>query len=478
MIVLRLLVMGALAYVSVAKTRYDLSGDIMQGYDAKVRPSDSYNNSVKVVFKLVFNQLLDVSEVNQKIETKLWVYHKWMDPRLSWVPEDYENLEYIYLPTTNLWLPELVLYNNADGDFAISQFTKAKVDYTGMVEWKPPAIFKSFCEIMVAEFPFDTQNCTMKIGPWSQGQDLLDMVNSDWEVKDHMCEPPDETMYEESGEWLILKTGCWKHYIKYDCCRGPYVDMTYYFILQRRPLYLVINILFPTMLFSYLTCAVFYLPSDAGEKITLSISLLLSLIVFLLVIVEAIPSTANGVPLLCQYILFTMILVCLSIMITVGVLNVHYRGPATHVMSDRMKKIFMVWLPKFIYSSTMKRLDPYKEEKMLAGRPPKPYKDISDLSGRSPKPDEPHLIGSDVKTAMDGVDYVSECYKDQREGQQKEDEWKYVAMVLDHFLLYIFILACVVGTVGIFGKRLLEFMSEQELFKNLGNECILKCQSD
>jgi len=62
--------------------------------------------------------------------------------------------------------------------------------------------------------------------------------------------------------------------------------MTYYFVLQRRPLYLVTNILLPTMLFSFLTCAVFFLPSDAGEKMTLSISLLLSLIVFLLVIGE------------------------------------------------------------------------------------------------------------------------------------------------------------------------------------------------
>uniref|UniRef100_H2ZA04 Uncharacterized protein n=1 Tax=Ciona savignyi TaxID=51511 RepID=H2ZA04_CIOSA len=471
----RIILAMALTSLVAAKSRYELSYDLSVGYDNKVRPSDSYNKSVKVVFKLFFNQLLDVNEVNQKMETKFWVYHKWIDPRLTWNPDNYEGLEYMYLPITNIWLPEFVLYNNADGDFAVSQSVKAKVDYKGTVEWKPPAIFKTFCEIMVAQFPFDTQNCTMKIGPWSHGQDLLDMVNSDWDVKNHTCELPEMKMYEESGEWLVLKTGCWKHYIKYDCCLGPYVDMTYYFILQRRPLYLVVNILFPTMLFSYLTCAVFYLPSDAGEKMTLSISLLLSLIVFLLVIVEAIPSTANGVPLLCQYILFTMILVCLSIMITVGVLNVHYRGPATHVMSKRMKKIFMVWLPKFIFSSTMKRLDPYKDDKILSSEPPKPYNEISDLSGRIPQPERPHLIGSDVKSAIDGVKYVSECYRDQRDSQQKEDEWKYVAMVLDHFLLYIFILACVVGTVGIFGKRLWEVSWEEELYKNSGDKCILNC---
>ena len=57
--------------------------------------------------------------------------------------------------------------------------------------------------------------------------------------------------------------------------------------------------------------------------------------------VETVPSTAKGVPLLCQYIVFTMVLVCLSIMITVVVLNVHYRGSATHVMSDRVKKVFL-----------------------------------------------------------------------------------------------------------------------------------------
>uniref|UniRef100_H2ZA07 Uncharacterized protein n=1 Tax=Ciona savignyi TaxID=51511 RepID=H2ZA07_CIOSA len=462
----RIILAVALMSFVAAKSPYDLLNDLSEGYDSKVRPSESYKKSVKVVFKLFFNQLLDVNEVNQKIETKFWVYHKWIDPRLTWNPDDYQGVKYMYLPVTNIWLPEFVLYNNADGDFAVSQTVKAKVDYKGTVEWKPPAIFKTFCEIMVTQFPFDTQNCTMKIGAWSHGQDLLDMVNSDWDL-------PEMKMYEKSGEWLVLKTGCWKHYINYNCCTEPYVDMTYYLILQRRPLYLVVNILFPTMLFTFLTCAVFYLPSDAGEKITLSISLLLSLIVFLLVVVDAVPSTANGVPLLCQYILFTMILVCLSIIISVGVLNVHHRGPATHVMSKRMKRIFMVWLPKCIFSATMKRLDPYKKEETLSAGTSKPYEDtdttftlyiktyICDV-WRLSKPERARLIGSDVKTAIDSVEYVSECHKDQLEGQQKEDEWKYIAMVLDHFLLYIFILACVVGTVGIFGKRLWEVSWEEE----------------
>ena len=33
--------------------------------------------------------------------------------------------------------------------------------------WKPPAIYKSLCPIDVEFFPFDEQQCTLKIGSWT-----------------------------------------------------------------------------------------------------------------------------------------------------------------------------------------------------------------------------------------------------------------------------------------------------------------------
>ena len=56
---------------------------------------------------------------------------------------------------------------SADGNYEITIMTKAQLNYTGTVKWKPPAIYKSSCEIDVEYFPFDEQTCTMKFGSWT-----------------------------------------------------------------------------------------------------------------------------------------------------------------------------------------------------------------------------------------------------------------------------------------------------------------------
>lgn len=81
----------------------------------------------------------------------------------------------MHTPTSNILLP-LSLWSclflltslcSADGDFAIIHETKVLLEHTGKITWNPPAIFKSYCEIIVLHFPFDLQNCSMKLGTWT-----------------------------------------------------------------------------------------------------------------------------------------------------------------------------------------------------------------------------------------------------------------------------------------------------------------------
>lgn len=56
---------------------------------------------------------------------------------------------------------------SADGNYEVTLMTKATLTYNGEVYWKPPAIYKSSCEINVLYFPFDEQSCYMKFGSWT-----------------------------------------------------------------------------------------------------------------------------------------------------------------------------------------------------------------------------------------------------------------------------------------------------------------------
>nr|1OED_A Chain A, Acetylcholine receptor subunit alpha [Torpedo marmorata]1OED_D Chain D, Acetylcholine receptor subunit alpha [Torpedo marmorata] len=226
------------------------------------------------------------------------------------------------------------------------------------------------------------------------------------------------------------------------------------------PLYFVVNVIIPCLLFSFLTGLVFYLPTDSGEKMTLSISVLLSLTVFLLVIVELIPSTSSAVPLIGKYMLFTMIFVISSIIITVVVINTHHRSPSTHTMPQWVRKIFIDTIPNVMFFSTMKRASKEKQENKIFADDI----DISDISGKQVTGEvifqTPLIKNPDVKSAIEGVKYIAEHMKSDEESSNAAEEWKYVAMVIDHILLCVFMLICIIGTVSVFAGRLIELSQE------------------
>ncbi len=73
-----------------------------------------------------------------------------------------------------------------------------------------------------------------------------------------------------------------------------------------------------------LTTFVFYIPA-CEHKMTFAISILVTLTVFYLVLIELIPPTSLVIPLIGKYLLFTMFLVSGSIVISVVTLNFYRR---------------------------------------------------------------------------------------------------------------------------------------------------------
>ncbi|XP_074034118.1 nicotinic acetylcholine receptor alpha 3 subunit isoform X1 [Leptinotarsa decemlineata] len=329
-----------------AKRLYD---DLLSNYNKLVRPVINVTDALTVKIKLKLSQLIDVNLKNQIMTTNLWVEQAWYDYKLKWDPKDYGGVEMLHVPSDHIWRPDIVLYNNADGNFEVTLATKATLNYTGRVDWKPPAIYKSSCEIDVEYFPFDEQTCVMKFGSWTYDGFQVDLRHMD-EMKglNIVDIGIDLTEFYPSVEWDILEVPAVRNEKFYTCCDEPYLDITFNITMRRKTLFYTVNLIIPCMGISFLTVLVFYLPSDSGEKVSLSISILLSLTVFFLLLAEIIPPTSLVVPLLGKFVLFTMILDTFSICVTVVVLNVHFRSPQTHVMAPWVRRVFIHILPRLL----------------------------------------------------------------------------------------------------------------------------------
>lgn len=161
-----------------------LQEDIIKGYNRLVRPVTHNSDKLVVKFGIRLVSILDVvskiqlktnfylnlsliriikDEKNQILTTNVWLKHEWKDINLKWDPADYNNLKSIVIPSSSIWIPDIILYNSANGKYEVTLMTRANVTYDGSVFWEPPAIFKSSCTINVEFFPFDVQHCKMKV---------------------------------------------------------------------------------------------------------------------------------------------------------------------------------------------------------------------------------------------------------------------------------------------------------------------------
>lgn len=92
---------------------------------------------------------------------------------------------------------------------------------------------------------------------------------------------------------------------------------------------------------------------------TLSISILLALVVFLLLISKILPPTSTVIPLIAKYLLFTFIMNIITIFFTVVIINYNYRTPRTNKMPYWMRRLFIDILPRIL---RMERPNRYERE--------------------------------------------------------------------------------------------------------------------
>ncbi|XP_034180090.1 nicotinic acetylcholine receptor alpha7 subunit isoform X1 [Osmia lignaria lignaria] len=315
-----------------------LLSHLLDSYNVLERPVGNESDPLVLSFGLTLMQIIDVDEKNQLLITNLWLKLEWNDVNMRWNVSDYGGVRDLRIPPHRLWKPDVLMYNSADEGFDGTYPTNVVVKNNGTCLYVPPGIFKSTCKIDITWFPFDDQRCEMKFGSWTYDGFQLDLQLQDESGGDI-------SSFITNGEWDLLGVPGKRNEIYYNCCPEPYIDITFVVIIRRRTLYYFFNLIVPCVLIASMAVLGFTLPPDSGEKLSLGVTILLSLTVFLNMVAETMPATSDAVPLLGTYFNCIMFMVASSVVSTILILNYHHRNSDTHEMSEWVKVVFLYWLP-------------------------------------------------------------------------------------------------------------------------------------
>lgn len=447
--------------VKNTSTEQQLLQSLMRGYDKSVRPVYNSSKAVVVGLGLTLTQILDVDEKNQVLTTNVWLETEWEDEKLSWDPEEY-GLNNTRIPCQMIWLPDVLLYNSADDYTSGYMPSLAMVYSTGRVFWGPVVRFRSSCRIDITYFPFDDQVCRLKLGSWAYNGLQVDVMNRSNTI--------DLTNFVDNGEWELVSVKVRRNVVYYACCPEPFPDVTFYVHLRRRIKYYLMNLIIPCIILSILCLAGFLLPPESGEKVTLGLSVLLTLTVFMLMVADKMPQTSESISIIGIYLLVVLSTSCLSVISAVFVLGIHHqRGRPQRVPGWLRKLVCNILAPALC----LKLSTPQNAVQLRK----KDYKDKKTVRKRRVATEEMDIIRLDTKKSNDSTEEMVNCMERrpasyERLGELRElimllqrkhaeevvedeicREWRDVAYVLDRLMFVVYLLVTSLSTVFLLTMR-------------------------
>jgi len=293
-------------------------------YDKQVRPSYNKSSAVNMSFGIAYVQLIQLDEREQILISNVWIRQKWHNHLLTWNPADFNNITEINVDPKKVWLPDIVLYNNAKGGpgaGTMYQFkTKVKLRHDGLNTWYAPSIIRSGCNIDITYFPFDDQFCELHFGSWTYSGLELDIFRD--------RETADLTSYLASAEIDLKSAKSERTRIFYSCCPDtPYPNIIFTIHLRRQPGFFLFNVIIPSMVITCIAILTFASPPATGERIGLSIVSFLSLSFLCMMVADGIPVNSDVSPLITQFLIICMILIASALAFNILSMNLQSSKP-------------------------------------------------------------------------------------------------------------------------------------------------------
>ncbi|OWF44871.1 Neuronal acetylcholine receptor subunit alpha-3 [Mizuhopecten yessoensis] len=401
---------------------------LLTNYSVDQRPAER----VVITVSLTLITINEMDIKGQVLSISGYFNLAWPDSRLSWIGlPDYGNIRFLFSSQSYVWRPALVVDNSVDNLNVISKpDVPMRILSHGKVVWNPADIFRVSCESDTTYYPMDTQSCVISLSSWSYtSQEVVLALDRTEEVN--------MDSYSENGEWELISAYGDRQGTT-DKMKGDvsFSNAKFYIQLRRRPLFHILNTLFPVALMAVLSAMVFKLSADSGEKIGFALTVLLAYAVYLTLISESIPSTSITICYLSIYLSMVLTLGTLAVICTIVTVTL-YNHPDEEEPIPGCLYVLTVCLMKITCwnGCTCKSCKRGTKVRPVSKRV------------QTIQVDDCFDVGVTItdKTAIPKEPEDSdECQR------EKNIDWKVVSRVLDNFFFMVFMILILSASIGYF----------------------------
>jgi len=444
---------------------YQLIDHLFDKYHKKMRPTKDRNTTINVTFSFVIIQLIEVNDRYQYVKLQVWVRQNWRNEYLYWNESEWNNISYIMVEPKTVWIPDLILHNNGGEEFpgGLHKFkTDIRIDSDGNCSWNSPATFTSTCKIDIRYFPFDRQSCKLIFSSWTYDATDINLTASD--------SPVISTVFRNSSQWDVVRASSRSYLKQYPKFENPYSEILVEINLLRKPLYYVFNVITPCLVLVINIFIGFYLPPDCGERVSLTITILLAVAVFLQLVSDSLPRNSDSIPILAIFYMVIMTESACSLLTTCVVLIMHHRGNELNPikMPNWVRKVFLDTIGNYLNIRKNKfgrrRLSSSSMPRNSCRRARDSVENIPLLGlgkdecrgmchGKTSNQEEEKEVNDlHIKTIVNEIQNIRKVLQHNRPTQTAEilqEDWKLLAKILDRFFFRLLLLTVLFTTCGI-----------------------------
>ncbi|PIK45325.1 putative neuronal acetylcholine receptor subunit alpha-7-like [Apostichopus japonicus] len=270
---------------------------------------------------------------------------RWTDERLSWNASEFGGEDIVIIFMDEIWTPNVFITNVLDSDsLSIISPERGSILLTsdGSVSLGTPLVVATQCPIKIYYFPFDTQVCQFVFFPKNQHTEKM--------IYNSKLPPSFEALQSTDWTFLNITSHNYTFQLPDFATNLPLANVSVSvicLILERNPAYYIKTLMVPSTLLCIMAFVTFVAPPDSGERISLSVSMVLGLTVFQLLVADILPATNEQSPILSGYLTSTFVLACATVPFSLVNINIAYGDSAILALKYRWsRKLFLDYLPR------------------------------------------------------------------------------------------------------------------------------------